>query len=234
MKKSEKVIVSVVIAAAGKGTRMNSNINKQYIDICGLPVLARTISAFQKCRLIDEIILVVNENDIVYCKKNIIDTYGFTKVTQIIAGGNKRQQSVLNGLYSVQPSSGIVLIHDGARPFIQQDTIIESVISASNFGAVCVAVPVKDTVKRSGTEGFVEKTILRENLWSIQTPQAFRYSLIKEAHRQAVNDGFEGTDDCILVERLGLPVKIVMGSYDNIKITTQEDLVIGEAILMGS
>jgi len=233
LKKSWKGIVSVVIAAAGKGTRMNLDINKQYIEICRMPVLARTIEAFQECRFIDEIVLVINQNDLVYCKKNIIDAYGFTKVGKIVAGGDKRQQSVFKGLNEVSRDCEIVLIHDGARPFIREDVILESIAEAKDFGASCVAVPVKDTIKRSGSEGFFEETLQREGLWSIQTPQTFKYEIIKDAHEQAVKDGFEGTDDSVLVERLGLPVKIVMGSYDNIKITTQEDLAIGEAIIKG-
>lgn len=233
MKKPEKEFISAVIVAAGRGTRMNSDINKQYIDIGGVPILARTISAFQECKLIDEIVVVVNQDDIVYCKRNIIDLFKFSKVTQLVAGGDSRQQSVLNGLNSIHPNSEIVLIHDGARPFIKQETIINSITSAADFGAACVAVPVKDTIKRSrAIEGqqFIAETIPRETLWIVQTPQTFRCSLIKEAHLKAASDEFEGTDDSVLVERLGIPVKIVMGSYDNIKITTQEDLIMGEAI----
>jgi len=234
VKNTEGTFVSVIIAAAGKGTRMNSDINKQYINICGVPVLARSIGVFQECKLINEIIVVVNKDDIIFCKKNIIDTYEFTKVTQIVAGGDSRQKSVLNGLNAVNKDTEIVLIHDGARPFVKQEIIIDSITSAMNFGAACVAVPVKDTIKRSvGKDGqdFVTETIPRETLWLVQTPQAFRYSLIREAHIKAYEEGFEGTDDSILVERLGVPVKIVMGRYDNIKITTWEDLIIGEAIL---
>ena len=234
MKNTEGTFVSVIIAAAGKGTRMNSDINKQYINICGVPVLARSIGVFQECKLINEIIVVVNKDDIIFCKKNIIDTYEFTKVTQIVAGGDSRQKSVLNGLNAVNKDTEIVLIHDGARPFVKQEIIIDSITSAMNFGAACVAVPVKDTIKRSvGKDGqdFITETIPRETLWLVQTPQAFRYSLIREAHIKAYEEGFEGTDDSILVERLGVPVKIVMGRYDNIKITTWEDLIIGEAIL---
>jgi len=234
VKNTEGTFVSVIIAAAGKGTRMNSDINKQYINICGVPVLARSIGVFQECKLINEIIVVVNKDDIIFCKKNIIDTYEFTKVTQIVAGGDSRQKSVLNGLNAVNKDTEIVLIHDGARPFVKQEIIIDSITSAMNFGAACVAVPVKDTIKRSvGKDGqdFITETIPRETLWLVQTPQAFRYSLIREAHIKAYEEGFEGTDDSILVERLGVPVKIVMGRYDNIKITTWEDLIIGEAIL---
>ena len=234
MKNTEGTFVSVIIAAAGKGTRMNSDINKQYINICGVPVLARSIGVFQECKLINEIIVVVSKDDIIFCKKNIIDTYEFTKVTQIVAGGDSRQKSVLNGLNAVNKDTEIVLIHDGARPFVKQEIIIDSITSAMNFGAACVAVPVKDTIKRSvGKDGqdFITETIPRETLWLVQTPQAFRYSLIREAHIKAYEEGFEGTDDSILVERLGVPVKIVMGRYDNIKITTWEDLIIGEAIL---
>jgi 2-C-methyl-D-erythritol 4-phosphate cytidylyltransferase len=234
VKKLEKTFISVVVAAAGKGTRMNTGINKQYIDICGVPVLARTIGVFHECKYVDEIIVVVDKDDIVYCKKNIIDLYKFTKVTQIVSGGDSRQKSVLNGLNSANPDTEIVLIHDGARPFVKQEVIIESIVSASDFGAACVAVPVKDTIKRSkvrDAQHFIAETIPRDTLWLIQTPQAFKFSLIKEAHLKAANEGFEGTDDSVLVERLGQQVKIVMGRYDNIKITTREDLIISEAIL---
>ncbi|HHW47541.1 MAG TPA: 2-C-methyl-D-erythritol 4-phosphate cytidylyltransferase [Clostridiaceae bacterium] len=231
MKKLPDLFVSSVIVAAGKGTRMNMDINKQYLEICGIPVLARTLQVFEDCRFINEIVLVVNEYEILYCKQNIIDEYGFTKVKTLVAGGLERQDSVYNGLLEVDKSCDIVLIHDGARPFAGEKNIIDSIYAAYEFGASCVAVPVKDTVKRSDKDGFVVETLDRSALWLIQTPQTFKYGLILDAHKKALEDGFIGTDDASLVERLGHKPKLVMGGYDNIKITTREDIPVAEAIL---
>jgi len=210
---------------------MNANINKLYMYIDNIPILARTIKAFHDCCVIDEIILVVNQDDIIYCKHNIADYYNFKKVRKIVAGGKTRQESVFKGLSETDSKCGIVLIHDGARPFIRERAIMESIDAANDIGASCVAVPVKDTVKSSDSKSFVQETLDRENLWSVQTPQTFKFDLIMSAHKRALEDGFEGTDDAVLVERLGFPLKLVMGSYDNIKITTQEDLAIAEAII---
>lgn len=224
-------MVSAIITAAGKGTRMNININKLYIEIGGIPVLARALKAFDDCCLVNEIILVANEDDIFYCKQNIIDFYAFQKVKKIVVGGHTRQGSVFRGLNEVDPGCGIVLIHDGARPFISGSIIRKSIEAAEEFGAACVAVPVKDTVKKSGSDNFILETLDRKELWLAQTPQAFKYDLILNAHKKALEDNFEGTDDTVLVERMGVSPKLVMGSYDNIKITTQEDLVIAQAII---
>jgi 2-C-methyl-D-erythritol 4-phosphate cytidylyltransferase len=226
----EKLLISAVIVAAGKGSRMNMDTNKQYIDICGKPVIARTLQVFEDCRRINEIVLVVNQQDLEFCRTNIIDKYRFRKVKIIVPGGQKRQDSVCNGLLKVDKSCSIVLIHDGARPFITEGCINLSIEAAFQFGASCVAVPSKDTIKKADSNGFAIETPDRSSLWLIQTPQAFKYGLILEAHKRAVDDGFEGTDDAVLVERLGAPLKLVMGSYDNIKITTQEDIVLAEAI----
>lgn len=222
--------VSVVIAAAGKGTRMGLNQNKQYVEVLGKPLLARTIQVFEDCTVIEEIIVVANESEVEYCKENIIDRYGFAKVRCVVSGGVTRQQSVFNGLKRVRPDCGILLIHDGARPFIDDESIRACIGAAAECGAAIAAVPVKDTVKRADEGGFVNETIDRSSLWSIQTPQAFRYQLIAEAHRRAEEEGFDGTDDAVLVERLGLKVRLVMSSYYNIKITTREDLAIAAAI----
>ena len=219
-----------LIAAAGKGSRMNMDINKQYIEIGGKPILARTIEIFENCSQVDEIILVVNSNEIVYCKQNIVDVFGFRKVTAIVAGGDTRQASVYNGLLQLNDSCSIVLIHDGARPFVSEESIIESIAIASEFGCACVAVPVKDTIKSADSNDIVQETLDRSRLWSVQTPQTFRYSLILDAHKKAREAGFSGTDDATLAERLGHPLRLVYGSYYNIKITTEEDLVLAEAI----
>ncbi len=231
MKKKRDLFVSAVIAAAGQSTRMNMDINKQYIDICGKPVLARTIQVFEDCSLVDEIILVVNRQDIVYCRQNILDEYSFSKVKALVSGGKSRQESVFNGLIEVDAKCGVVLIHDGARPFINEEKIAESINVTIEYGAACVAVPVKDTVKRVDSYGFIEETPDRSALWYVQTPQAFKYDLIMKAHKNALRDGFTATDDSTLIERMGLPVKLVMGEYNNIKITTCEDLKIAEAII---
>lgn len=222
--------ISAIIAAAGKGSRMNMDINKQYIEIGDKTILARTIKVFEDCGLVDEIILVVAGCDIVFCKQRIVDEHGFNKVSAIVAGGETRQASVFNGLKHLDDSCGIVLIHDGARPFVSEESIISCIEAAAEYGAACVAVPVKDTIKRADDKNFVGETLERSRLWSVQTPQTFRYGLILDAHIKAREDGFAGTDDAMLVERLGHPLMLVQGSYYNIKITTEEDLLLAEAI----
>lgn len=230
MKNGNGPYVSAVIVAAGQGRRMNSDINKQYIEIAGKPVLSRTLQVFEDCNKIDEIILVVNSQDIFYCKENIVGFNHIHKVKALVAGGTERQVSVYNGLMEVSSSCNIVLIHDGARPFISRKCIEDSIDAACEYGAACVAVPVKDTIKMADDEDFIAMTLERSLLWSIQTPQAFRYDLIMEAHKKSKESGYMGTDDAVLVERLGIKTKLVMGDYSNIKITTQEDICIGEAL----
>lgn len=226
----KNVFVSVVVVAAGKGTRMKMDKKKQYLKINGERVLSRTLKAFDESDLIDEIILVVNGDEIFFCKNEIIEEANISKVHSIVAGGTDRQESVYNGLREVNPESSIVLIHDGARPFVDDEIITNCIDGAVEFGAVCAAVPVKDTIKTSDNKGFIEATPDRDTLWAVQTPQAFKLPLIFKAHEKALEDEYRGTDDAVLVERLGEKVKLVMGSYNNIKITTQEDLVFAEAI----
>ena len=230
MKKAKDISASVVIVAAGKGSRMNMDINKQYIELCGKPVIARTLQVYEDCDSIDEIIVVVNINDMFYCKENIISEYYFSKVKILVAGGAQRQNSVYNGLMEVK-GADVVLIHDGARPFVNEDIIIDCIEAAYDYGVSTAAVPVKDTIKCVAEDGYVDKTLDRSKLWAIQTPQAFKYDIILSAHKKAIEDEYTGTDDTVLTERLGHRTKIVMGSYDNIKITTAEDLIFAEAIL---
>jgi 2-C-methyl-D-erythritol 4-phosphate cytidylyltransferase len=232
MKKKNRIFAAAVVVAAGRGSRMNMDINKQYVDVCGKPVIARTLQAFEDCRLIDEIVLVVNENDIFSCKQGIVDRFRFNKVTQIVSGGDIRQESVFKGLREVSAACGIVLIHDGARPFVDEEIIKRNIHAVEEFGAACTAVPVKDTIKASDPEGFISETFDRSILWSVQTPQSFRYELILNAHKRALEEQFTGTDDSTLAERIGYKVRLVMGSYDNIKITTREDLAVAEAIAL--
>lgn len=224
-----KDLVSVVIAAAGKGSRMGTEKNKQYIDLLGKPILARTIQQFEDSALIDEIIIVANEAEVELCSETV-EKYNYKKVRAITAGGATRQQSVYNGLRKVSSECVVVLIHDGARPFIDEMSIARCIEAAKKHGSAIVAVPSKDSIKRVGPDGFVKETVERNGLWRIQTPQGFRYGLIMDAHRKAEQDGFSGTDDAVLLERAGHKVMLVMGSYNNIKITTKEDLTMAEFI----
>jgi 2-C-methyl-D-erythritol 4-phosphate cytidylyltransferase len=228
--RKNKLFVSTVIVAGGKGTRMNMDINKQYINIGDKPVLARTVSVFEECPIVNEIILVINEEEIFYCKENIVDKFAFKKIKKLVSGGAERQNSVYKGLMEVNKQSDIVVIHDGARPFINSEIVTNCIEEALEFGAVTAAVPVKDTIK-SVSDGFVENTYDRKTLWSIQTPQVFLYDTIIKAHEKANRENVIATDDTTLTEMMGVKTRIVNGSYDNIKITTREDLVFAKAII---
>lgn len=230
MKRHNNYKTTAIIVAAGRSTRMQMEINKQYIEINGIPVLARTLDVFQRSRMIDDIIVVANETDILFCKESIIDAYGISKTRAIVAGGAQRYESVYKGLQSVDEKTGIVAIHDGARPFITEEILEASIAAALEHGAACTAVPVKDTIKVSDHEGYVKDTLDRNLLWSIQTPQTFRREIIVSAHEKARLSGSYGTDDSVLVEKAGIPVKLVMGSYFNIKLTTREDIAMAEGI----
>lgn len=230
MGRDEGLFASAVIVAAGRGTRMGMDINKQYMDICGKPMLARTLQVFEDCDSIDEIILVVNSRDIFYCKQNIIEKFNFSKVKSLVSGGETRQNSVYNGLCDVSTGCDVVVIHDGARPFILPEEIVACIDAAYEYGASTIATPVKDTIKLTDGEGFIRETLDRNALWAVQTPQTFLYSLIMAAHRKAIEDDFTGTDDAMLVERMGIKIKLVRGSYNNIKITTKEDIKLAEIL----
>lgn len=220
----------VIIVAAGKGRRMGGKVLKQYLKIGGIPVLARTLLTFQKCGNIDEIIIVTGKEEIDFCKNEIVDKFHISKAKKIIEGGSERQQSVYNGLLAVEKNIDIVLIHDGVRPFVKVEHIEKIIRETAEFGACVLGVKVKDTIKEC-SDGIVFDTPKRENLWIAQTPQAFKFDIIMKAHLQAVCDGFLGTDDSVLAERIGQKVKMTEGDYDNIKITTVEDLRFGEGIV---
>lgn len=209
--------VAAIIAAGGSGKRMGQR--KQFLPLAGRSVLEWTISAFKNTARISEIILVTNPDDLERAKNLGV------KVT---AGGPERQDSVKNGMKLVSPDIDIVVVHDGARPLITADIIEKSIKEAKEYGACVVGVPVKDTIKKVGDDLFIEGTVDRDVLWQAQTPQAFKYKIITRALKKAKG---KMTDDAKLVEDLGIKVKMVMGSYENIKITTPEDLVIAEAIL---
>lgn len=229
MENGKNHFTGCVVVAAGKATRMGNNINKQYISVGGKPVLARTLSVFEDCSSIDGITLVVNRNDWQKCEA-IIKEYGFNKVAAMVEGGDTRQRSVYNGLCAMDDGCGIVLVHDGARPFVDRDIVERCINAARQYQACCAAVPVKDTIKVTDRECFARETPDRSRLWAVQTPQAFDYRLILKAHQKALEDGFTGTDDAVLAERMGIKIKLVMGSYYNIKITTNEDLIFAETI----
>ena len=220
-----------IITAAGSGKRMGEP--KQFLKIGGKPMLLRTISVFEKSGAIDEIIVVVNKEEI-----EKVNKLKSKKIKQIIAGGKERQDSVFNGLSALPDDAEIVAIHDGARPFVTEEIIEEAVEEAKTSGAAVAGVPLKDTIKEikndklKMTNGghIILKTINRESLWAAQTPQVFRKEIILKAYAQG-KDKYQATDDAMLVEKMGEKVKMVMGSYQNLKITTPEDLIIAEGIL---
>ncbi|WP_138496076.1 2-C-methyl-D-erythritol 4-phosphate cytidylyltransferase [Paenibacillus pinistramenti] len=211
----------VVIVAAGRGTRMGTSESKQYLHLDGKPIIVHTLEVFQKEPLVSEIVLVTGQQDIDRCRQ-WVDSFGLSKVTRVISGGAERQDSVYKGLQEL--TAEWVLVHDGVRPFVSGALIRSCFEGALDSGASVLAVPVKDTVKVADAEGYVSATPDRRSLWAIQTPQAFRRSELMRAHEQAKADGFTGTDDSMLAERLGMKVKLVDGDYSNIKITTPEDL----------
>lgn len=220
-----------LILAAGKGSRMKAEVNKQYLMLEGEPVISHTIKAFELCEEIDEIYIVTAQNEIEYFKTNILEKYAFRKVRRIIAGGVERQQSAYNGIKELPESCEIVLIHDGARPFVNQLTIKNCIKEAKTYGAVSAGMPSKDTIKLVDEQDIVTHTPPRDRIWLTQTPQAFKKTLIIEAHESAIDKGISATDDAMLVEMLGKGVKMVGASYENIKITTPEDLLMGEQII---
>ena len=220
-----------VVVSAGKGLRFMEGKKKQFHILGGRPILVHTLEKFEACPLIQSILLVVGQEDMDYCLKEVIEQHKFQKVSQIVPGGRRRQESVKNGIDALPKDADIVAIHDGVRPFITRVMIEDSIHSAVRNGAVVFAMPVKETIKVSNPDGTVLKTLDRESLWQIQTPQTFQVNIIKEAYYRATEDGFIGTDDASLVERIGVKVHILPGSFTNIKITTLEDLLLANLIL---
>jgi len=220
-----------IIVSAGKGHRFIKGKKKQFYLLGDKPILAHTLDKFENCSLIRSILLVVGQEDMDYCLKEIVEKYRYRKISQVIPGGKVRQDSVKSGIDRLPKDSDITVIHDGVRPFVTNGMIEESIRSAVECQAVVMAMPVKETVKMVERDGTVLKTLDRESLWQIQTPQTFQVDVIKEAYSKAAEDGFVGTDDASLVERLGVKVHILPGAYSNIKITTLEDLMLANLIL---
>jgi 2-C-methyl-D-erythritol 4-phosphate cytidylyltransferase len=222
--------LGVVVVAAGKGSRMGTAESKQYLRLEDKPILVYALEVFQHCEVIDEIILVVGQEDVGRCRQ-YIELYGIAKCRAVVAGGTERQSSVYAGLQELSPDIDWVMVHDGVRPFVTSEQIGRLWEAVRLHSAAVLAVPVKDTVKVIHPEGWIESTPDRSRLWSIQTPQAFRLTELVSAHASAAADGYLGTDDAMLVERMGKRVHIVQGDYTNIKITTPEDLQWGAYLL---
>jgi 2-C-methyl-D-erythritol 4-phosphate cytidylyltransferase len=212
----------VVVVAAGRGTRMGTAESKQYLPLRGKPILVHTLDTFERMPEASEVVLVVGAGEVERCRGYAAE-YGLAKV-RIVAGGAERQHSVDAGLRALGGSVDTVLVHDGVRPFVKREHVLACWREAAACGAAVLAVPVKDTIKIVGDGGVIAATPERRSLWAIQTPQAFRRTLLEEAHRQAAADGVLGTDDAMLVERLGHAVRVVEADYTNIKITTPDDL----------
>lgn len=223
--------VFVIVPAAGSGTRLGGAIKKQFLLLRDKPILVHTLQRFEHCPDIDEIALAVPEQSIAEIE-TVLSHYRLHKVSKVTVGGEKRQDSVYNVLKKIPAKlSDIVLVHDGVRPFVEPKRISHLIKVCKEYNAAVLAVQPKDTVRRSAGGDFFDQTLDRNALWLVQTPQAFRAELLLKAYEKAKKEKFYSTDEAALVERIGAKVKIVEGSYDNIKITTQEDLELGKLIL---
>lgn len=223
---------TAIVLAAGQGKRMNSKVQKQFLLIKGKPVLYYSLSCFQNSREIEEIIVVTGKDSINFCKQEIIEAYGFSKVKAVIAGGRERYDSVYAGLCACEDSD-YVFIHDGARPFLTEDMIRRGKEAVLASGACVIGMPSKDTIKIADENGMVASTPSRSLVWNIQTPQIFSYTAIREAYERARQQNMADiTVDAMVMERFGnMKIKLVEGSYENIKITTPEDILVAEKIL---
>lgn len=222
--------VSAIIVAGGKGIRMGTVTRKQYMLLAGKPIVCHTLEVFNACSCIEEIYLVVPPDDLATCSEKWISSQAFHKRMHLVAGGVERQDSVYRGIQAVSGRRcEVVVIHDAVRPFVNSDMIEACVDVARVSGACIVGMPVMDTAKQVNS-GQIERTLDRNVIWMAQTPQAFDLNLIRTAHENARMDRFMGTDDAMLVERLGRKVCIIAGSRLNMKITTPEDLALAEMI----
>lgn len=231
----KKAYCTAIVLAAGQGKRMGTKVHKQYLLLAGKPVLYYSLKAFQDSSVIDEIILVTGKDEEAYCKEQIVKPFGFTKVSHIIEGGAERYNSVWNGL-QITPDEGYVFIHDGARPFVDEEIIQRVYNEVQTEKACVVGMPMKATVKEIDENGYVSHTPDRSKIWMVQTPQVFKTVLVKNAYAELMkNEDAKVTDDAMVVEMFtDQPVKLVEGSYKNIKITTPEDLETGELFIKQS
>ncbi len=235
----ERKHCTAVVLAAGKGTRMGTSVAKQYLDLGGRPVVAYALEAFEQSPLIDDILLMVGEGQQEYCEKELVQRYGWKKVKKICVGGRERYESVCRAIEVLMESpeignrDGYVFIHDGARPFLTEDIIRRTFQAVQQFHACVAGMPVKDTIKLTDAQGNIVQSPDRSLVWQAQTPQAFSVPLLAEAFRRLMEGDPSGiTDDAMVVEsQMGTVVRMVEGSYQNIKITTPEDLAVAESIL---
>lgn len=227
---SRPPLVTALIVAAGRGTRMGGQVNKQFLPLCGMPVLARTIDAFEQSELVGEVVVVAGHGEMPEAAA-LVREYAFQKVVRIVAGGETRQQSAAAGLEAANPATAYFAVHDGARPLITPQQIDDVVRAAFETGAASAAAPVKDTIKVTDMDGVVLQTPDRASLWAVQTPQVFEASLYRTALQAAQKRGDDYTDDCQLAEKAGRRVRLVNCGYRNIKITTREDLLFAQALL---
>lgn len=232
----EKKHCAAIVLAGGQGKRMGTKIQKQYLDISGKPLIYYSLHVFEQSQIIDEVVLVVGSGQVDYVRENVVEFYHFTKVSCIVEGGKERYDSVWSGLKAmkerrdVQKEKEFVFIHDCARPFVDEEMLKRAYESVEKYSACVVGVPSKDTVKLSDDKGYAADTPDRSRVWIVQTPQVFEKDLIIEAYsRFMMEDCIQATDDAMVVEReMDIPVKLIMGSYENIKVTTAEDLDIAE------
>jgi len=221
-----------VIPAAGAGSRMGGNRAKQFMELNGKPILALTLETFENCRSVDAVIVVVPPGDVNYCRDRIVEKFRLTKVEKVVSGGKRRQDSVRMGIEAADKDTELILIHDGVRPLITEQAIEHIIESALRHRAVISGLPSRETVKEVDQRGQVIRTCDRTRLWLIQTPQVFRYEDIREAHQRALRENWgEATDDAALIEKIGVPVRVIEGPGNNIKVTTPDDLAVVRVLL---
>lgn len=221
--------LAVIIPAAGTGKRMGG-IHKQFLKLGEFPVIVHTLKKFQQNHHVDTVCLAVSKEKINYCRDEIVKRFGLTKVKNIVEGGKERQDSVYNALNNLYEFD-FIMVHDAVRPFITNQIIEDSIKGAIRFGAVVVAIPEKDTIKETNDAGIITKTLNRSQLWRIQTPQTFRREILEAAFKKAYEQKISGTDEAYLVEQAGFDIRVVKGSEFNIKLTTKEDIELGELVL---
>lgn len=225
-------IVAAVVPAAGAGVRMGADRPKQFLSLGGKPILALTLEAFERCAAVRIVVLVVPAEEVDRCEREIVRGQGLTKVRRVVPGGKRRQDSVRCGLEACPPECDIVVVHDGVRPLVRPALIERIVTQAREHGAAIAALPARETVKEVLDGGWVGRTLDRRRLWMIQTPQAFRFADLLDAHRRAAEQGWEEmSDDALMLERYGFPVRVVEGAEDNIKVTTPNDLEVARILL---
>lgn len=223
--------VCAIVAAAGQGKRLGTQIPKPFVMLNNYPIIYYSLNVLSESEVIDYILVIVAKDRVVYCQQEVVEKYKFSKIYNVIEGGEHRQDSIYNGLKKVLPDTDLILIHDGARPFVTHQLIERTIAEAKEIGAAIVGVPPVDTIKSINDEQWVGETLDRDKLVMIQTPQVFRYTLLKDAYEKAYQENFYATDDALLVKRIGGKIKLVDGDYENIKITVPYDLLVAEAIL---